>query len=287
MIYSSEADIVVFVKCLIQSLRPYAKENEVRITFSSAIKKQILSYQPFLLSQTLIRLVCSIINLVPPKSKIAVHLHLCPEHTNLFIEIENTGINLMRVQEINVQSSYLFEVFPKPNGTLYRLILSLESDISATSQLITTKTPGDIPQFYSEIQKRLRSHFTKAEKHIAALEQNHPKEAAFMQRINAQIKARLEDENFGTDVLCKTMSMSRTQLFRRMKSLIRQAPAHYIRTMRLQKAKELLETEDITVSEAAFRTGFQNLSHFTNVFHKQYGILPSAFRQNHKCATNE
>jgi AraC-like DNA-binding protein len=287
MIYSSEADIVVFVKCLIQSLRPYAKANEVRITFSSTIKKQILSYQPFLLSQTLIRLVCSIINLIPPKSKIAVQLLFSPEHTNLFVEIENTGINLMRVQEINVQSSYLFEVFPKPNGTLYRLILSLESDISATSQLTTTKTPGDIPQFYSEIQKRLQSHFTKAEKHIAALEQNHPKEAAFMQRINAQIKSRLEDENFGTDVLCKTMSMSRTQLFRRMKSLIRQAPAHYIRTMRLQKAKELLETEDITVSEAAFRTGFQNLSHFTNVFHKQYGILPSAFRQNHKCATNE
>lgn len=287
MIYSSEADIVVFVKCLIQSLRPYAKANEVRITFSSTIKKQILSYQPFLLSQTLIRLVCSIINLIPPKSKIAVQLLFSPEHTNLFVEIENTGINLMRVHEINVQSSYLFEVFPKPNGTLYRLALPLQSGISVTSHLINIKTHGDIPQFYSEIQKRLRSHFTKAEKHIAALEQNHPKEAAFMQRINAQIKARLEDENFGTDVLCKTMSMSRTQLFRRMKSLIRQAPAHYIRTMRLQKAKELLETEDLTVSEAAFRTGFQNLSHFTNVFHKQYGILPSAFRQNHKCATNE
>jgi AraC-like DNA-binding protein len=287
MIYSSEADIVVFVKCLIQSLRPYAKANEVRITFSSAIKKQILSYQPFLLSQTLIRLVCSIINLVPPKSKIAVRLLLCPERTNLFIEIENTGINLMRVQEINVPNSYFFEVFPKPNGTFYRLALPLQSGISVTSHLINAKTPGDIPQFYSEIQKRLRSHFTKAEKHIAALVQNHPKEAAFMQRINAQIKARLEDENFCTDVLCKTMSMSRTQLFRRMKSLIRQAPAHYIRTMRLQKAKELLETEDLTVSEAAFRTGFQNLSHFTNVFHKQYGILPSAFRQNHKCATNE
>lgn len=287
MIYSSEADIVIFVKSLIQGLRPYAKANEVKITFASAIKKQILSYQPLLLSQTLIRLVCSIINLIPPKSKITVQLLFCPEHKNLFVEIENTGINLMRVNEIDVPNSYFFEVFPKQNGTLYRLILPLRPDISAASQLITTKTPSDIPQFYVEIQKRLRSHFTKAEKHIAALEQNQPKEAAFMQRINAQIKARLEDENFGTDALCKAMSMSRTQLFRRMKSLIRQAPAHYIRTMRLQRAKELLETEDHTVSEAAFRTGFQNLSHFTNIFHKQYGILPSAFRQNHKCATNE
>ena len=108
-----------------------------------------------------------------------------------------------------------------------------------------------------------------------------------MQRINALIKVNLEDENFDTDALCEAMSMSRTQLFRRLKSLIRQAPAHYIKTIRLQKAKELLETADLTVSEVAFKTGFQNLSHFTNIFQKQYGILPSVFRRSSKTATNE
>jgi AraC-like DNA-binding protein len=39
--------------------------------------------------------------------------------------------------------------------------------------------------------------------------------------------------------------------------LIQQPPAKYIRTIRLQKAKEWLETTDITVGEAAFKTGFQ------------------------------
>jgi Transcriptional regulator containing an amidase domain and an AraC-type DNA-binding HTH domain len=287
MIYSSEADIVSFARSVTQSLRPYAKANEVKITFSSAIKEQILSYQPFLLSQTLIRLICNVINLVPPKSKIVVRLLFCPEHTNLFVEIENTGINLLRVHEINIQSCYYFEVFSKPNGTVYRLVLPLLSEFSTAGQPIRTAAPNEIPQFYSEIQKRLQSHFTKVEKHIAELGQNQPKEAAFMQRINAQIKARLEDENFSTDSLCKAMSMSRTQLFRRMKSLIRQAPAHYIRDLRLKRAKELLETDDLTVSEVAFRTGFQNLSHFTNIFHKQYGILPSAFLRSRNCATNE
>ena len=287
MIYPSEADIVPFVKSLEQSLQPYARANQVHISFLSHIKKQIVYYQPLILSQSLVELICNIINVVPPKSKIVVRLLYCPENKNLYIEIENTGINLSRMNEIIVQNNYSFEVCPKFNGTIYRLVLPLLQEISNINQPIKINPPNNIPQFYAEIQKRLRSHFTETEKHLASLAQSCPREAAFMQRINALIKVNLEDENFDTEALCEAMSMSRTQLFRRLKSLIRQAPAHYIKIIRLQKAKELLETADLTVSEVAYKTGFQNLSHFTNIFQKQYGILPSVFLRSRKSATNE
>ena len=287
MIYPSEADIVPLIKNLTQGLQPYALANQVQISFLSVIKKQRVTYQPFLLSLSLVQLICSVVSLIPPKSKIQVQLRYCSENKNLIVEVENTGIDLMRITELNVQYSYSFEVFPKPNGTLYRLALPLQAETELSVQSDKPNALCNIPQFYAEIQKRLRSHFTEAEKHLAALEKTQPKEAAFMQRINALIKVNLEDENFDTDALCEAMSMSRTQLFRRLKSLIRQAPAHYIKIIRLQKAKELLETADLTVSEVAFKTGFQNLSHFTNIFQKQYGILPSVFRRSSKTATNE
>ena len=146
----------------------------------------------------------------------------------------------------------------------------------------TNTSPNSLPRFYKEIQKRLRSHFTQTEKLIATLEQNRPQEAAFMQKINALIKVNLENENFDTRALCQATSLSRTQLFRRLKTLIKQAPAHHIKTMRLQRAKELLETTDWTVSEIAFRTGFQTASHFTKIFKMQYGILPSVFKRSNK-----
>ncbi len=287
MIYPSEADIVPLVKSLTQGLQPYAQANQVQISYLSSIKKQRVNYQPFLLTKSLVQLICGVVSLIPPKSKIQVQLLYCSENKNLLIEVENTGINLMRVTELNIQNGYSFEAFPKPNGTLYRLTLPLQIENPLSVQYDKPNTSGNIPQFYAEIQKRLRSHFTEAEKHLASLGQNRPKEAAFMQRINALIKVNLENEDFDTDALCEAMSMSRTQLFRRLKSLIRQAPAHYIKIIRLQKAKELLETEDLTVSEVAFKTGFQNLSHFTNIFQKQYGILPSVFRRGNKTATNE
>jgi AraC-like DNA-binding protein len=287
MIYPSESDIIPFVKSITQSLQPYAQANDVQISFSSGIKKQVVNYQPFLLSQSIVQLICSIISLVPPKSGIEVRLLYCPENKNLYAEIENTGINLVLMTEIIVQNVYHFDVYPISNGTLYRLILPLNQNFTVPDQPIKTNTSINLPQFYSEIQKRLRSHFSESEKRLATLEQSRPKEAAFLQRINALIKVNLQDENFDTDALCRAMSLSRTQLFRRLKSLVRQAPANYIKIIRLQRAKELLETTDLTVGEVAFKTGFQTLSHFTNIFQKQYGILPSVFRRSNNSATNE
>jgi len=288
MIYSSEADIVQFLKSLTRGLQPYAQANEVKISFSSAIKKQVVDYNPFILSQSLVQLICNIINLLPPKSKIKVQLYYGTDNQDLQIEIENTCINLIRVNEICAQSIYSFTGYPLSEGTLYRLVLPLQHQAATPNQVVQINTSvNNLPQFYREIQKRLRTHFTQTEKLIATLEQNKPQEAAFIQKINTLIKVNLENENFDSNALCKAMFMSRTQLFRRLKFLIRQAPAIYIKTIRLQRAKELLETTDATVSEIAFKTGFQTLSHFTKIFKKQYGIVPSAFSRTNKSATNE
>jgi AraC-like DNA-binding protein len=288
MIYSSEADIVPFLKGLAQSLHPYAQANEVQISFSSEIKKQMVQYQPFLLSQSLVQLICNIINLAPPKSKITVRLYYGADNQNLQVEVENTKINLMRVNEVSEHKIYSFGGYPLSHGTMYRLVLPIQH------RDLTPKEPDqknmpiyNLPQFYREIQKRFNTQFTQTDKLMATLEKSRPHEAAFMQKINTLIKVNLENENFDSNALCKAMSMSRTQLFRRLKSLVRQAPAVYIKTIRLQRAKELLESADWTVSEIAFKTGFQTVSHFTKIFKKQYGVPPSVLRRTNNSATNE
>ncbi|MBC7889706.1 MAG: AraC family transcriptional regulator [Ferruginibacter sp.] len=290
MIYPSEADILPFLKSLTLGLKPYAHANQVQLSFSSGIKKLVVHYQPFLLSQSFIQLICHIINLLPPKSKIRVRLlyGTANQHQNLQVEIENTALTLIPLNGVCENTIYSFSAASLSNGTIYRLAIPLQRKDPTPNQLLPVNiSAGSLPQFYVEIQKRLRSHFTQAEKLMATLSQDRPQEAAFMQKINAVIKANLENENFDTTALCKAMSKSRTQLFRRLKSLIRQAPANYIKMMRLQKAKELLETTDCTISEIAFKTGFQTVSHFTKSFKKQYGILPSGFRRTSITATNE
>lgn len=287
MIYSIESDIVPFVRNLVFSLQPYAKANKVNISFSSELESQLILYQPFLLSQSVTQLICNLINLLPPQSSIIVQLEQNNDNRNLRLEIENTGLNLIHIPEVISNSVYSFKGNPLPDGTKYMLDIQTGSETESTEDLLNQKIhTNDPPQFYREIQKRFTQNFTRTEKLISALEKNRPQEAAFMQKINTLVKVNIENENFGTDDLCKAMFLSRTQLFRKMKSLINQAPANYIRSVRLQKAKELLETSELTISEVAYKTGFLTINHFTKVFKEEYGIPPSVYRHNSNSATN-
>jgi AraC-like DNA-binding protein len=147
--------------------------------------------------------------------------------------------------------------------------------------------PNFIPDYYAEVRKRLRSHFTKSENLVEGLSRQNPREAAFLKKVNDMILSNLENRQFDANYLSEIMSMSRTQLFRRLKPIIRQSPGSYIRLIKLQKAKELFETTDLRISEVALKTGFETASHFTKVFTKQYGVKPSLFCKRRENATNE
>jgi AraC-like DNA-binding protein len=139
-----------------------------------------------------------------------------------------------------------------------------------------------LPSFYSEIRKHLQSHFTKADKLLATLASQNPKDAVFLEKVNFLILTNIDKDGFNSNRLSKAMGMSRTQLYRKLHPIIRQAPGVYIQTMRIQKAKELLETTDMRIGEVAFNTGFQTPSHFTRIFSKHYGVKPSAFFRKSK-----
>ncbi|QRR00719.1 chromate resistance protein ChrB domain-containing protein [Dyadobacter sandarakinus] len=56
----------------------------------------------------------------------------------------------------------------------------------------------------------------------------------------------------------------------------------YIRKLRIGKAVQLLESTDYTLTEIAYLTGFSDQSHFTRIFKKQMGQIPSAYRKSDK-----
>lgn len=105
-------------------------------------------------------------------------------------------------------------------------------------------------------------------------------EDTFMGKLRDIISHNLADESFGIEKLCLEMGMSRTQLYRKFKSLTDKTLAEYIRSMRLNKARELLINPEISVSEAAYKTGFRNLSHFSRIFTGEFGVHPSDIRKH-------
>ncbi|HOW31674.1 MAG TPA: helix-turn-helix domain-containing protein, partial [Bacteroidales bacterium] len=100
-------------------------------------------------------------------------------------------------------------------------------------------------------------------------------EDKFMLKVRNLLEMYLDDDRFGINELCSELGMSRAQLYRKFKSLTNKTVNEYIRSFRLHKARELLISSELNVSEVAYETGFKNLSHFSRVFTEEFGRNPS------------
>lgn len=279
MIYPACADIVPFLSHTVAAFRPFAATHGVRLEFEAAADSLTVWYEPKQLVDRLSRLICEMTSLMPCGSQVTITAAV--EEQQLLICLQNTGIDLSRIGEITRCADDKIEVWGMGDGTRFRMAVAIsEPDAAVPEQANGRMTvSAQWRGFYGQIKHRLRSHFSKAENLVALLSHGHPKDAAFLQKVNALIQANMEDDRFDSAALGRALCLSRTQLFRKLKPLIRQAPAQYIRVLRLEKAKELLETSELNIGEVTFKTGFQSQSHFTKAFTHHYGVAPSLYRR--------
>jgi len=104
------------------------------------------------------------------------------------------------------------------------------------------------------------------------------KEDIFIKKIETILLENLEDENFSSQELAQQLFLSRSQVHRKIKALTGMSTAIYIRHIRLQKAKELLISNDLSISEIAYQVGFKSPVYFSQVFKDTFGESPSMFR---------
>jgi len=95
--------------------------------------------------------------------------------------------------------------------------------------------------------------------------------------ILSHLDANIDDDKFGIAELCVSLGISRAQIYRKFKLFTDTTLHDYMRSYRLKKAKELLLTTELNVSEVAYRTGFKNNSHFSRIFSAEFGNTPSEF----------
>ncbi|MEO9894268.1 ATP-binding protein [Aurantibacter sp.] len=110
-------------------------------------------------------------------------------------------------------------------------------------------------------------------------ELEHP-QTKFLKHIIESIHNHLDDANFGATQLAKELSLSESQIYRKLKAITDKSTAIFIRSVRLEKAKELLQTTSKSVSEIAYAVGFNDTSWFSRAYKEEFGHPPSEETKN-------
>ena len=116
-----------------------------------------------------------------------------------------------------------------------------------------------------------------------------PEEDAGRQvRLSLRIKraiAHIEDhigENITTDQLAQIARLSRDHFVRTFRKSTGETPHQYLVGRRMARARRMLETTDLRITDVARQCGYDSLTYFTTLFRREVGVSPGAYRRSNR-----
>jgi len=128
-----------------------------------------------------------------------------------------------------------------------------------------------------EQRRKLREHFKKEglieleDKEITSIDKK------FLQKVVEIINAHISDASFNLELFAQEVAISKSQLNRKLDSLVGETPIDLIKRVRLNRAAKLITQNFGNISEIALEVGFSNPAYFAQCFREQYGITPSEY----------
>ncbi len=143
-----------------------------------------------------------------------------------------------------------------------------------------------------ELRKRLQQHYQSvaglAPAPVAIEGHAHEKvekatteqEDYFVIKVRRSVESHLDDFDFNVEKLCRDVGMSHSQLHRKLTALTGLSATHFIRNIRLGKAKELLQQQPpMSITAVAMDCGFNDPGYFGRVFKKEFGVTPMEWQE--------
>jgi signal transduction histidine kinase/ligand-binding sensor domain-containing protein/DNA-binding response OmpR family regulator len=127
------------------------------------------------------------------------------------------------------------------------------------------------------LRKKLQEKYARAEYLVSIINKDKPFtiDETFMLKVSEIIATHISEEEFGIEEFCNEIAMSRTQFHRKIKALTGKSASLYIRSVKLDSARKMIEEQRATISEIAYSHGFSSPAYFTRCFREEYGYPPS------------
>lgn len=191
---------------------------------------------------------------------------------------EIDGFELCEKIKADLEYSHIPIILLTAKNTLQSKIEGLHAGADAYIE-----KPFLIEYLHAQIESLLKNR-TKIKQHFATqpLVQlssiaNNSADEVFLNQLKIAIENNLEDPTLDVEKLAGLMNMSRTSLYRKIKSISDLSANEMISLTRLKKAVELISLQKHNLSEIVNFTGFSSLTHLGRNFQKQFGMAPSEY----------
>lgn len=104
-------------------------------------------------------------------------------------------------------------------------------------------------------------------------------EQDFLRKLNELIERNIDKSLYTVEDLAKDLTISRVQLYRKVKAILGISISDHINNIRLEKSKELLLNSNQNISEIAYSVGFSSPNYFSTSFKNKYGVTPKEFKK--------
>ncbi|MBS1531373.1 MAG: response regulator [Bacteroidetes bacterium] len=168
------------------------------------------------------------------------------------------------------------------------IILTAKTDFDSRIQGIETGAdaylvkPFEKRELFAVIEnlintrRRLREYYSSRDLWFSDTISMPSIEREFIARVRSAVESHLDEEGYSADQLARDVGLSRTQLHRKLKDLIGQAPGELIRIIRLQYAHNLLQRQVATIAEVGYMVGYSSPASFSASFSRHFGFPPKS-----------
>lgn len=190
------------------------------------------------------------------------------------------GIELCSILKKELQTSHIPIILLTACSLDEQRVVGLRSGADAYlskpfNATVLIATVANLIANRNKLRLNFEEHFT-----FGGMEKVNRTDKLFVERFKELIEKDMEDPDLNVESLGKRLGVNRVQLYRKVKTLTGFSPNEFLRIMRLRKAKALLASTELTVSEISYRTGFNSPSYFTRCFKEYFNENPADYRKH-------
>lgn len=134
-------------------------------------------------------------------------------------------------------------------------------------------------------RRQLKEHYAKNYYADSCELSSNEQDNKFLKQFIAFIEANMDQSEMDINQIAGELSMSRSKLYTKVKSLTGKSVVEFVLNCRLRKAAKLIIEENMTMREVMMHIGIESQVYFTNSFKKVFGETPTAFAAKHKKTT--